>query len=294
MKQKLESIRLFFIKYSNIIKIIVSITILLFIFQKVDFGASISVISKLGFQIIAVLALTTAFQFATQMGQWLLCLNITGKSEYTIDEIIKTHMIGLALRFFMPGGYATFGKIFYLDQNRKKDTFVSILIEKFFSNWIIIFTASLASLLFFDKWMILLTIFVVIVAFLPIFIPVFLKRFIKFEIIEEYYSTLPKIMINQIIYVLLIFLQHYLLLSTIMGIDLPFVQLSSAIALTLVANVIPITFSGLGLREIAYAMVLPYVGVPAEIAVGASLVIFLFNSVIPAIPGLYYIIRKKT
>jgi hypothetical protein len=34
-------------------------------------------------------------------------------------------------------------------------------------------------------------------------------------------------------------------------------------------------------------------GIPVEIAVSTSLIIFLFNAVLPALPGIYFIARNK-
>ena len=65
------------------------------------------------------------------------------------------------------------------------------------------------------------------------------------------------------------------------------------IPLILFSNLIPITYAGLGLREKFAIEVLSKYGISSEIAITASLTVFIFNVLIPAVVGLYYIIRSK-
>jgi len=292
MKNLLKYLNLIIKKYSNYIKIAISVVILCLIFQKIDFGTSISMIKQVNIKIILILLLISVVKFFTQAINWKFCLKITENDNVSFKQVIKTHLIGLALRFFMPGGHATFGKMFYFGENNRKSTFFSVLIEKFFMSWIIVFAASLALLSYFNKWHYLLGAIALLIALVPILLPLFFRKLVKFEILENYYSSLSLIILIQMGFILLTLMQYHLLLEAILGYDIPFIKLSTYIALILTANLIPITYSGLGLRETASALLLPQMGISAEVAVGTSLIIFIFNAVIPALPGIYYLIRK--
>ena len=100
-------------------------------------------------------------------------------------------------------------------------------------------------------------------------------------------------MTSQIIFEFLTFFQYYILLQFFINMNLSFYEVALCISLILVANTIPITFSGLGLRETASAFLLPKIGIPVEIAVGVSLIIFLFNAILPALPGILLIALYK-
>jgi hypothetical protein len=193
----------------------------------------------------------------------------------------------------MPGGHATFGKVFYINPDKRKETFYSILIEKFILTWVILFFATWANVIVFGKWLIPSVIFAIIISFLPFVAPLIFRRYVSIDFLENYYLSLPKILMSQVTFVILTFVQYYVLINSIGNINVSFINLSTTVALILVANIIPITFSGLGLRETASALLLPRLGVPVEVAVGASLIIFLFNAVVPAIPGLWYLREKN-
>ena len=65
------------------------------------------------------------------------------------------------------------------------------------------------------------------------------------------------------------------------------------VPLIMIANIIPITVSGLGIRETFALEVLGNFGIEPELAVGTSLTVFFINTVLPALIGLYFLVTKK-
>ena len=61
----------------------------------------------------------------------------------------------------------------------------------------------------------------------------------------------------------------------------------------MIANIIPITYSGLGLRETFAINILAKADAVPEVAVTSSLTIFFFNLVLPALLGLYFILNSR-
>ena len=59
------------------------------------------------------------------------------------------------------------------------------------------------------------------------------------------------------------------------------------------SGLLPISVSGLGVRENLAVFFLAKYGIPAYAAVGASLFIFFINAIIPALIGLYFIIKRR-
>lgn len=286
LKEKVEP-------FKNYIKIFISISILIIIFNKIDTKTTLSMLTSLSLPILIILLGISLFKFFTQATNWFYCLKINDDYKSSYANVLKTHMIGLALRFFMPGGHATFGKVFYVKHEKKKNIFFSIVLEKFFQSWIIWFFAVWALLFYQSSYRVIIIIAGLILTIIPFILPIIFRKHINHITQTNYFNALPKILSSQIIFETLTFIQYYLIIQFFVSTKISFLGLSTNIALILIANTIPITFSGLGLRETASALLLPRIGIPIETAVGASLIIFLFNAVIPAIPGALFIITHK-
>lgn len=282
--------------YKNYFKIIVSLTILSLIFIRIGKNsllenAIIPLINNITIKALVILILISIIKFFSQAINWYYVLKINQNYHCKLSDVLKTHLIGLALRFFMPGGHATFGKVFYINPDRKKETFFSIIAEKFFQTWIIIFFASWAALFFFDRYYLLLSVIALVISFLPFLITKVFNKYLSYNLKINYFNTLPKILTSQLIFILMTFIQYYVLITQTASIR--FFDIVISVSLILLANIIPVTFSGLGLRETASALILPKYGISVELAISASLIIFFLNSVIPAIPGAFLINTKN-
>ena len=99
------------------------------------------------------------------------------------------------------------------------------------------------------------------------------------------------VILRQIIYMILTIIQFFIIFQQFVKIS--FFQVVISVPLVLFSNIIPITYSGLGLRESFAMEIFPHFGIPAEIAIVATLTIFLFTSFLPAIVGLYFIVSHK-
>jgi len=297
-------------RYGTYIKIAISIVILYIIFSRIDARATFALFVQLRWYILLLVLSITVVKFISQVITWRLCLEIFSLADFPFKKVIQTHFIGLALRFFLPGGYATFGKAVYFPRENSKNTLFSVLLEKFFGIWVIIFFLAVAYMMnpamsvtlegnvtppstaaFVGR--LLLSLGGILVILFPFILILIVKRFVSQEIIMRYITALPILLLCQIVYILLTATQYYVLLSAFTDLNLHFVKVSLPVAMILCANIIPITYSGLGLREAAAAFFLPKLGIAPEVAVGASLIIFFLNAVLPALPGVYYIVRRS-
>jgi len=285
------------LKYKTFIQIAISLIIITLIFKRIDGSTAISLIPQLDVNIIALLLTLSLTKFLIQAINWFFCLNINENSASTFKLALKTHIISSALRFFLPGGLATFGKVFYIKTQSKTDTIFSIMIEKFYITWGTIafasFSLPLCLFYLYNKRVFALFLLSVIIIVLPFIIPKLFPKKITATQRKNYYRTTPIFIATQLIFIPLTLLQYFILLQFFMQTNLSFFSVAIIISLILSADIIPITYSGLGLRETASMILLPLIGIPAEIAVGTSLIIFLFNAVIPAIPGVVLIAINK-
>lgn len=249
-------------------------------------------IKQLSFLTVSLLVITAILKHITQGVNWYYALSINKNYKPNLHEIIKTYLIGLSLGFVLPGGHATYGKMYFIE-NSKKATFVSVLIEKFFQTWGNLFYASFAVIYFFneiDLWIRLSIPFLVTLSpLLLLGIIYFIPKFrIHLPILKKVF---PKIIISQMIYIPLTVVQYWLILISFT--DISFFQTCIATTLILSSNVIPITFSGLGLREFFAIKVLANYGITNTSAVTVALLIFFINMLVPALIGVFYIFRHK-
>ena len=288
----------FLSKYKVYFQIAISIIIIVFIFNIIDWKDSLSLILQLDLLIIGSILGLSVLKFFIQAINWYYCLKLSDSIDSNFRIALKTHTIAGALRFFLPGGFATFGKVFYIKTQRKMDTLFSIAIEKFYITWGIILFASfslpLSLYILYDKKMLYLFIITVIVAILPFVITKLFPKRITTEQRKNYNKYVPIFFVTQVIFIPLTLLQYFILLQFFVDYELSFFLVAMVISLIISADIIPITFSGLGLRETASMLLLPLINIPAEIAVATALIIFIFNAIIPAIPGIVLITFNKS
>ncbi len=281
-------------RYFYFIKIIITATILYFIFRKINFHQLYFSFIDLNISYIFLIIITAGIKIFIEYVNWGHFLKINPDYKPKKPEIFKSHMIGHALRFLIPGGHAVIGKMYFV-KNEKKLSFMSIGIEKFFQIWMNLLFASFAAIFYFRRQFILPTIIAFIfITFLP-FIIYLLKHFDRknnlTKYFKQYWIIIPRIFIMQIVYMFITIFQYFILLNNF--ISFHFFSAVVSIPLILFANLIPITYAGLGLREKFAIEVLAKYDISSETAITVSLTVFIFNVLLPAIVGLYYIIKSK-
>lgn len=281
-------------RYLYFLKIIVTSIILYFIFRKIDFRQLYLTFTELKFSYIVIIVLTAGIKIFIEYVNWGHYLRINPDYKPKRSEIFKSHMIGHALRFLIPGGHAVIGKMYFV-KNEKKLSFMSIGVEKFFQIWINLLFASFAAIFYFRRQFILPTIIAFIfITCLP-FIIYLLKHLDRKENLtkyfKQYWKIIPRIFFMQIVYMFITIFQYFMLLNTF--ISFHFFSAVVSIPLILFSNLIPITYAGLGLREKFAIEVLAKYNITSETAIAVSLTVFIFNVLLPALIGLFFIIRSK-
>jgi len=277
-----------------VLKLLITVLILYFIFKKIDFHTLVRDFLSIKLWIIIVIVITTIIKLLIQAYNWGKYLKLN--SDYTPQkyEVLKSYFVGLALRFLGPGGIGVVGKIFFVN-NKKKATLASIGVERIFLTWKNLFFAAIAAIFYFSNVsMIIKLISLIAVILLPYIIYLF-SFFTKNENIESYLMNylkkVPEIMGAQIIFVIFTFFQYFILMRNF--VDISFFKIMISVPLIHISHIIPLSFNGFGLRETFAIEVFSKYYISAELAVTSTFLIFFFNSVIPALIGVYYIFKIK-
>lgn len=276
------------------IKIILAFVILYFIFKRIDYHSVLDNISKIKTSTLIILFLVALIKVVIQIVNWEKYLRINPEYKPQTKEIISSYFIGDALRFLVPGGYGTIGKMYFVN-NHKKDTFISMGVEKFLQIWITLSFAVFASIFYFKEINLAIKLIITaIVWFSPLLLSL-LSSIPKLHMIHkysfEYNKYIPAIMGRQILYMVLTIIQYYVIMTNLVSIN--FFNVFVAVPLILSANILPITYAGLGIRETFAIEVLHKYGVRASISITCSLIIFAVNNILPALIGVYFIITRK-
>lgn len=276
-----------------VLKLILSAVLLYFVFHKVDLKQVLTSILSLPAGILLLVFLLSAVRHFLQFNNWCWALKLNPAYKVTPGQVFRTYMLGVPLRFILPGGNGSFAKIFFVDNSSKLATAISTLSEKAVMTWAIILFAISASFPFYPQWPQWTKIgALILVTTLPSF-GLFLMRHVKawqrFEPTARKYG--PNMLLIQIISVMITMLQYWLLLNCMHAIG--FREVVIRMSLTQFSNIIPITISGLGLRESFAMHFLAGSGITAGQAVTATLSLFVMQDIIPSVIGTLFFWKIK-
>jgi len=276
-----------------LIKLSLSVYILYRISAKIDFIGALSGIANLPIATIVLLLLLTVMRHAIQYHNWLFALKINPGFRAQKSEVLASYMIGLPLRFALPGGHASFAKVFYVSNSSKIASLWSTLLERCIMSWANWLFAAAAALFYFTDYApwIWIALFMFI-----LMLPEFVKFALSFKpqwrpLRESFCKNAPFMMLLQMANTLITYLQYWLILMC-------FVPISGwetwvRMALVQFSNTIPITIAGLGLREGFAIHFLKTAGFNAEQAVSATLSLFIIHDVLPALVGTGFLLKTS-
>jgi uncharacterized membrane protein YbhN (UPF0104 family) len=289
-----------------LLKLAVSSLALYIVFSKTDERQILSTLKGIGFFYFfsSVLLYITAQLVSSY--RWRLLL----AEKFTIRRLFSIYMIGAFFGSFMPGiigGDAV--RAYYLNKKAKKLslTLASIFMDRYLgyvSLMLIGISAAPFALRYFGdspyRWL-MPFIFAAFIVGSILFFGLQIGR--KFRGISEFYEyfTMLKAQKGTIIKAVLIsFLVQFLnfgivvILAAGMGEKIPLLLLFVFLPVVITITTIPISISGLGVREGAFVILLGLIGVRPEIATSLSLAYF-FSVFAGSVPGLafYFALTKK-
>jgi len=284
--ERLKSSLLFLIKYA------IGLGLLFWILHRVDAHRVWATLRSIPAGTLFVLELLSLCGLLFQFILWRFLVS-QHSERHDIRDLLASFLAGFAFRLMLPGGHAEVSKVFLL-KGRRRGKVMAFGAEKFFQTLFKIIFISLALMVIYPQKKLLLITLSLAGVFVFLFLPHLLhtEKWQNFQEKEvAYHRVFRWSLMLTIPGFLIIAGQYYLLLLNMA----PIKWTEAVLVTTFIwgAGLIPISISGLGVRENLAVYFLGLYNVPSATAVGASLLIFTINVIVPAIAGVIIIIRRR-
>lgn len=270
-------------------QLLISLGLVVWIILLVDPLVMVQFYPKVAPMAWLLIALAALGNIIVQFWRWGLLIRAYS-TDFHPRDILPSFLAGYTFRLILPGGHAEITKIFLLP-GRKRGKVVAFGLERFFQTFIKLMLMIAALGLLFPAHRLMAGIVaagLLIVYFLTPALPFWKK-------IAEKPTNGQRTFLVNLGYSLLMFIlmgiQYYLIFWKLYPVrwDLTL----ATVAFLWGSGLIPITISGMGIREWIASYLFPLQGIPAGEGVAAALVIFFLNSILPAVAGIYFIHRHR-
>lgn len=247
---------------------------------------------KVSLETIGLLLLLSVMGLFFQFRLWRFLVS-KHSENYRSGDLLPSFLAGFTLRLMIPGGHAEITKIFLL-KGKKRGKAIAFGIEKFFQTTLKVILITAVLPFFFSEQRLWLWGLSILFSMLILFFPLLLKhpRFSKYQEKEVRYW---RIFAGSFLYNIPIFTlmtsQYFIMLNTL-G-DISFIQTAAVAVFIWGAGLLPISISGLGVRENLAVFFLSAYGFSNAAAMGVALFIFFINAILPALVGIVVILKRK-
>ncbi len=294
----------------NILKIVISIGLLIFIFSNLDLQAFLKAIR--GANPGWLLAALTMMMLGVVMRafRWQILLHAIGV-PVPIGELTAIYFIGFLFNNLLPSGLGGDAiRIIELNRHsrRRSDAFTSVVVDRFLGLSALQAIALIALMYDWGAVPVTVAYFTVVIflggvvaGYLLTHRPLYLalqKRLSPFRRLTdirmignlfESFQRYPLPALGRSYLVSILFnislIAMNLFIGWALGAQASLVQYAVFVPITSLVLVIPISFAGLGVREEAYRQLFGQVGVPPEIAVAISLLVYVFGNICTGLVG---------
>ncbi len=274
------------------LKYVVGFGLLAYIFSKVDASRTWETLLGFGPLVLLPVIAVGLIHLALQFGLWRF-LTQHHSAHVEARDLLPSFFAGFAFRMMLPGGNAEIAKVFLL-RGRKRGKVIAFAAEKFFQTTLKILLVAFTLPVVFPEYRYGLWALgaATVVAYLVL--PFLLKRDI-FHRFQEKNVDYIRIFTISVLYNMPIFLtmvlQYHILLNA--HYDISWMHTLWVGVFVWSAGLIPVSVSGLGVRENLAVFFLAQYGVSGGAAVGVSLLVFFLNAIIPALIGGIIIMRRR-
>jgi len=302
----------------NILKIVISIALLVFIFSTIDFQIFLAVVSRANpWWLLAALA-TMMMGVVIRAWRWKILLDAIGVGV-SIGELTAIYFIGFLFNNLLPSGLGG-DAIRMVELNRHtprgSDAVPSVIVDRFLG-LLALQAIALVALLF--AWHTVpaavayftVGIFAVMLSAGYLLmnrslylgmqkrVPLF-NRLTRIKLVNnlfESFQRYPLGAIGQSFLVSLLFNVSLIAMNVFIGLALDakatLAQYAILVPITSLVLIIPISFAGLGVREETYRQLFGQIGVPGEVAVAMSLLVYIIGNICTGlIGGVIYLLRS--
>lgn len=302
----------------NILKIVVSLGLLIFIFSNLNLRVFLGVVGRANpGWLVAALAMMM-LGVILRAFRWQILLDAIGM-QVPIGELTAIYLIGFLFNNLLPSGLGG-DAIRMVELNRHSergsDAITSVVVDRFLGLSALQAIALVALIFDWDAVPIIIAYFTIaiflaglILGYLLINRPLYLtlqarislfRRLTEIKMFGNLFESfqrypLPALgqsyMVSLFFNIVLIAMNVFIGLA--LGAQASLAQFAIFVPITSLVLIIPISFAGLGVREGTYRQLFGQIGVPAEIAVAMSLLVYVIGNIIPGLfGGAIYLLRS--
>ena len=214
---------------------------------------------------------------------------------------------GMSIGLLTPARVGEFSRVLFLEADSKVELTGIAFVDKVIDLQITLMFGIWSVFIFLTKFSFVIFSLVVLLGFIFLYRPrvfmVALRPFIRilpFEKQTAHFLTgmnsisvgvITKCLFLRTLVSIIDLFQFYILINAFSFVSLSAV--SAAYPLVILANIVPITIGGVGIREGVSAIVLGRFNVAPEIALSASFVLFCINTLLPGLIGVFFVTRMK-
>jgi len=283
MKQTIKNKLVYLLKFSIGVALIIWILSKIDQDKLVDYFLSVDILSWLLILFFSTIAVTIQFL------RWRYLVT-TNSASFKSKDIIPSFFAGYAFRLMIPGGHAEISKIFLLP-GKKRGKAVAVGMEKFFQTYIKLILVLGALTFSFPEYNLIFYPSILVLLLLLIFLP----KLKWLRMLQEKEVNNLLVFGNTLIYSIFIYfimvIQYFILLNLVNSISIS--ETMHTVIYLWGSGIVPISISGLGVREGLAVYFLKWYGINPAHAVATSLFLFFLNTIIPALIGVFFIYKKR-
>ena len=302
----------------NVLKLVVSIVLLIIIFNTIDLQAFFKVVQNANpLWMLAALCMTILGVFIRAV-RWQILLNSIDV-RVPIMDLTAIYFIGFLFNNLLPSGLGG-DAIRMVELNnyteRGSDAITSVVVDRFLGLSALQLIAIIALVFSWGAVPAAVAYFTVLAFVTSLVLGLLLinrtvyqtlqAKFVPFRLLSEIklvdklassFQSYPMSALGKAYVVALAFNVSLILMNlfigTALGAQATLAQYAVFVPITSLVLIIPISFGGLGVREETYRQLFGQIGVPGEIAVAISLTVYLLGNIITGlIGGTIYFVRS--
>lgn len=278
----------------NLIKLLITTYILYFIFKKIPIDTILTSLIDVRLRYLGIAVLLGLIFTLIKISKWHLLMRDL-IPDLSFRSSIDGYLSGMSLGIITPGRIGEVGRITTIPREKRVSSIGLVLWDKVFDLFIVVLLSIWGIWHFINPGTAITVGLLLVVCIFMFFNTQYLSFLIKLPIIKKYPQLLEGLNLlkkKTVFIVLLLTLFSYvivifesLLLVKAFSYSLGW-ELFIAYPLVMLANLIPITVGGLGVREGIAVLLLGKFGLPDAVAFNSAFLIFLVNTAFPGLCGL--------
>ena len=301
----------------DLLKIVVSLVLIVVILRSVNVKALWEVVRNANPWCLLAAVIVLILGVVVRAYRWQILVHDQGV-QVSLKELTSLYFVGFLFNNLLPSGFGGDAvKMYELSQlsERGAEAISSVLVDRFMG-LIALQAIGLVALIFgwqlvpFEIVVLTVTLFGIslmaawVVSYRPLWdflagrVPLF-NRLLSINAVRSLVLSLQSYSGSALLRALgvgVVFngllITANVLIGIALGVDLPLSYYMIFVPLTSLVLVLPISFAGLGVREGTYVVLFKLAGVPPEVALSMSLLVYVLGTVVPGlVGGVIYLLR---